>query len=187
MRCVTWVGLFLLQACAVGPPAWTPAARLDPNSCATPSGTAAKPWRLVTGQGFTFCVPSDWQSSDGRTWRSGGAFVGWCTGNLPTLCPNVRYEITGAIITNSNQLGEAEIANEGGACSGDRSQEDVGGASAELGDWHCGGHHVTDAHWSVQALFFVGQTDDAVVAHLQLQVYRTVRFTSGMGISPAHR
>ena len=175
MRGATVAGLLLVEACAAAPAAWAPTARLDPSSCAAPPGTPGTPWRLVTAEGFTFCVPSDWQSADGRTWRIGGAFIGWCTRTL-AQCPQVNYQISGRIIRNPNEIGAAALENEGESCGADNSDEVVGGLSAVLSDWHCNGRHITEAYWRTPPIYFFGETEDAVMARLQLQVYRTVRF-----------
>jgi hypothetical protein len=175
MRNAALISFVLVQACAVAPPIWTPAARPSAATCNAPGAPDSTPWQLVMGQGFTFCVPATWQSSDRRTWRSGGSLIGWCTETL-AQCPRVQYEFIGQIITDPSQEGAAAIADEGNPCSGDHYKEIVSGASADLEDWRCNGHHVTSAVWFAQKVFFFGQTEDAVTARLQLQVYRTVRF-----------
>jgi hypothetical protein len=176
-----------VQACVAMHPMWTPAARTSANTCGAPDAPAsAPPWQLVRGQGFTFCVPADWHSSDGHTWRSRGSLLGWCTPDRPDQCPNVAGYISGPIVTNQAQTGAAALVNEGGGCSSDRFREDVSGALATLFDQYCEGRHVTGiGWWSGPSVEFLGQTDDAVAARLQLQVYRTVRFTAGAGGSPS--
>jgi hypothetical protein len=181
VRNLALIGLVLIQACATAPPMWTPAARISAATCSAPGAPAASPWQLVTGRGFTFCVPAAWRSSDGRTWRSGGSLVGWCTGRPPAQCPDVRGEINIQVITNPSEVGAARLAEEGDACSGQEFAETISGAAATLSEWHCNGHHVTAGVWPTLAVYLLGQTDDAVTARLQLQVYRTVRFTSGGG------
>ena len=149
-------------------------------TCSNPAAAPAAPWQLVTGEGFTFCVPANWHSSDGRTWRAGGAFIGWCTRDHFAQCPNVSGELPLIVISNPQQATAAAIAHEGGVCSYDRFDDTVSGALATLSDQQCHGRHVTEAIWRVRGLYFFGQTDDAVTARLQLQVYRTLRFTTGI-------
>jgi hypothetical protein len=181
MRYGALIGVVLIQACATAPAMWTPAARPSAATCSAPGAPASTPWRLVAGQGFTFCVPASWRSSDGRTWRSGGSVVGWCTSRDLAECPRVTFEISGPVISSPSQVGAAALTQGGDVCSSDRLDESVGGLPATLQDYHCNAHHVTEASWSALALHFFGATDDASTARLQLQIYRTVRFASGLG------
>jgi hypothetical protein len=177
MRYTGLFGFLFIQGCVSAPAQWTPADRLSAVTCSAPDTARTSSWQLVPGEGFTFCVPAQWRSSDGRTWRSGGGFLGWCTPDHLDKCPNVTGELTMQVITNRNQVLLAMMANEGGACSTDRFQASTGGAFVSLLDQHCNGRHVTEAIWTRPALYFFGQTDDPVMARLQLDVYRTVRFT----------
>jgi hypothetical protein len=181
MRYLVLIGLLCIPACASAPAVWTPATRTSAATCSDPGAPASTPWQLVTGRGFTFCVPASWQSSDGRSWRSGGSVVGWCTLRDLAACPNVTavtFEFTGTVTHDQSLPPATALAQGADACAADQLAETIGGRLATLSHEHCGGHHVTQATWAAPALHFVGETDDASTARLELQVYRSVRFTA---------
>ena len=176
--------LVLVAACASAPPIWTPAARTSPASCSAPGGPVSPEWQLVTGDGFTFCVPPDWRTTDGRTWHgTGGSSVTWGAGAMP------RREVVSGVVTMRVPAGgappsraaveAAAQAQLGQQCTTDRHAESVGGQPARLVDFSCQGQHNTSIQWTGAALYFEGETGDAREASLQLQVYRTVRFLTG--------
>jgi len=186
MRGSTLTILMLVQACASGPTGWTPAARVDPASCAAPSTPAGKPWQLVAEAGFTFCVPSDWRL-DGHMWRGGGGSITWGIGT-PAPWPMIRGEVVGTItgpVTRINSTGQvtsqgtvpmvADNAQGGAQCSDQRFTERVGGLMANF--YHvCFGRHFTGAWWLTRGVYVTGDAADALTAELQMQVYRSVRF-----------
>jgi len=174
-----WLGVLgLLAACASAPPMWTPAARTSAVTCSAPDAPPTAGWQLVMGQGFTFCVPTGWVSSDGHTWRKAGSVLGWCSRDRIDQCPQVHGEVTAAVVSDPSQMTAAGIYNEGGACSSDRYSTTTSGTLAVLFDEYCNGHHMTHAAWDERGLLFFGETDDPETARLELQVYRTVRFVS---------
>ena len=183
MRYPAILAVLVLHGCATASRNWAPVARPSAATCTTPDAPASTPWRLVTTPLFTYCVPAAWQSSDGRTWRLGGAVLGWCTSATLTQCPDVTHEVTMEVnvVTPGQLPGPPQATQFGTGCSGQRSADSVGGVWAQLGDWRCQGHHVTEARWVSFALMFVGETDDAATAQLELQIYRTVRFTTAVG------
>jgi len=187
MRHLTPMALAMLQACASSPPMWTPAARTTVASCAAPGAPAAPSWQLVTADGFTFCVPADWRSADGRTWHSADGSVTWGTG-----IPGPRDVVTGSVIVlvpvggagampSPSAMQSAANAQMRERCSNDRFAEKVGGRSATLFDNECDGRHNTGAQWGAPAVYFRGEAGDAATASLQLQVYRSTRFVSATG------
>ena len=109
--------------------------------------------------------------------------LGWCTSATLTQRPSVTYEMTMAItrVTPGQLPGPPPATEFGTGCSGERSADSIGGASAQPADWHCEGHHVTEALWPSLALMFIGETDAAATAQVELQVYRPVRFTTAVG------
>jgi len=186
MRIATLTAFVVLQACASRPPDWTPAARLDPNSCAAPSATAGKPWQLVSAEGYTVCVPADWRTNDGHTWQGGGGSITWGTGT-PVPWPNVTGEMSvtgsvtqvtpgGQVLSQGTMPPDVQYSQGGHAeCSDRHSLETVGGVRADL--YHvCFGRHFTGAWWLTLGVFVSGEAMDARTADLQLQVYRSVRF-----------
>jgi hypothetical protein len=179
MRQRVLIGLLLIQACASGPPAWTPAARLSPASCTAPGVPAAEPWQLVAGDGFTFCVPADWHTSDGRTWRGGGGSITWGTG-APPPGPVISGEVVTRVpvgqMPSQGSLQAAAEAQVRARCSVNRFTERVGGLPAALHDTECDGRHFTGARWETPGVYLQGEAGDAWTASLQLLVYRTVRF-----------
>ena len=109
--------------------------------------------------------------------------IGWCTAATLDKCPNIRIEFTGRVIQiYAGQLpGPPPPSDFDTGCSEDWFAETVGGLPANLDHSHCSSHHVTQAGWPALALLFVGETDDALTAQLELQIYRTVRFTGTLG------
>ena len=183
MRHVVVLSVLLVNGCAAAAHNWAPVARPSAAACTAPDAPSTASWQLVKSPVFTFCVPGTWQSVDGRTWRSGGSVIGWCTAATPSQCPNVSMQVSGEVtlVTPGQLPGAPRPASFGTGCSSSRSAEDVGGASADLTESHCGGHHVTEAYWPSLALRFLGETDDAATAQLELQIYRTVRITISLG------
>jgi hypothetical protein len=177
------VCLLLVQSCASGPRLWTPAARPSAASCSVPGQNPTTLWRLVSAQGFTFCVPGDWETADGRTWRGAGGSITWGTG-FPPRQATVSGTVVMRVPANRGMPSEAEVraaveAQLGVRCSPYRLKESIGGAAADLYDTECNGQHHTGARWESPAVFFQGQADSPSAASLQLQVYRTTRFTTG--------
>ena len=190
MRIGTVAVVILIQACASRPPLWTPAARLDATSCAPPSATAGRSWKLVAGAGFTFCVPSDWQSRDGHSWRGGSGSITWGAGT-PAPWPQVpQVERAGEIYGTVTYVSPGEVAAPSSIpmvpaatlpCSAKRFTERVGGVLADFYHGDCDGRHSTGAWWLAAGAFVAGVAADAETAELQLQVYRSVRFSAAPG------
>lgn len=140
------------------------------------------PWQLVSAQGFTFCVPADWQTADGRTWHGAGGSITWGTGVAPRQAVAsgvvvLRVPANGAMPSEAAVRAAAE-AQHGTRCSPHRFTERIGGTTANLFDTECEGQYHTGVQWDDPAVYFHGETGNAGTASLQLQVYRTTRFTS---------
>jgi hypothetical protein len=176
--CIVGV-LLVLPACASAPP-WAPAARVSPTSCSAPGAPAEAHWQLVQGDNFTFCVPGDWQSIEGRRWQWGSGAITWGRGAPPPRrmvsgVVTVRVPVGGAMPSQGEIEARArsQIAAE---CSTQDYRETIGGQSAALYDVRCGETYSTGAHWFGSDIYLHGDADDAGTALLELQVYRTLRF-----------
>jgi hypothetical protein len=187
MRIRTIAALILVQACASRPPLWNPSARLDPTSCAPPSATAGPAWKLVAGAGFTFCVPSDWQTSDGQSWRGGSGSIAWGTGTPAAwpLVPQVEREgvVYGTVtVVSPGQMPAPStvpiLPASTEPCTAKRFAERVGGFLTDFYHGDCDGRHSTGAWWLTAHAYVAGVATDAETAELQLQVYRSVRFNA---------
>jgi len=143
----------------------------------------AQPWQLVRGTGFTFCVPADWQSADGLTWRGAGGSITFASSGSGPLIPRdvitSRPIVVGEIVETlpADQLPTTiRTVPTFAGCAERRLAETIEGRSVTLTDTDCGGDHSTSARWSNPALSFHGTAPSASSAQLQLQVYRTLRF-----------
>jgi len=170
MRAKVLIVLVAVQACA--PPAWTPAKRLTATSCLAPDTSNSAPWQLVPGAGFTFCVPGDWESQDGRTWRATGAVMGWCTKDSVFLCPDVRIPITDQF------WGGYHRERPSGQLEGRALAETIGGVDARLARVSYAGRYATAAMWPTLKLLMVGRSEGSSAAALELEIYRSVRFAA---------
>jgi len=180
------LGLFcLLSGCASGPRMWTPVQRPSAASCAAPGAPTDAPWQLVSAPGFTFCVPSDWRTSDGRTWHGAGGSVTWGLGTPPRrVGPPMIVEMRvppGGGMPSPAAIQAAAAAQGAPQCSTYRRSEKVGGQVAELYDTECNGEHHTGARWESAGVYLQGEGGMDGTASVQLQVYRTVRFVPQSG------
>jgi len=186
MRCAGLTFLLLLQACASGPAPWAPTERPSPVSCNAPGASATAPWILVTGAGFTFCVPHDWRLRDSHRWEGGGGSIRWGTGPLPlkVFRPDdvspAGVRIPGSTSRDLPPVGASEGENVP-LCSTRLSKERIDGQTVDLRDTDCDGKHYTDAQWPDSSVFLQGEAHSVGTASLQLMVYRTVRFLPPVG------
>lgn len=171
--------LLLMAACASAPP-WAPAARVSPASCTAPGAPADAHWQLAQGDGFTFCVPADWQTLEGRRWQWGSAAIAWGRGTPPRhvlVSGTVRMRVpVGGGMPSQGEVEAAARSQIAAQCSTQDYHENVGGQSAALSDVRCGDTYSTGVHWFGSDLYLQGDADDAGTALLELQIYRTVRF-----------
>ena len=153
-------------------PATTPPAlAADPNvppCTATVPSTDVTSWRAVAADGFTFCVPADWQQN-GQQWRGGSAKIAWGTGEPPA-----RTATTSEIVTVPS--GSAMPSRPVRAPELQRFKEDIGGRTADVFKNRYGSHYFTGARWSAPAVWMDGEASSGGAAELQIKIYRTVRF-----------
>lgn len=164
------------------PQAGTPAAE---RPCAvTLPGADLSGWKEVRATGFTFCVPATWRPSgrarngvDPHTWRAGSGSVTWGTGTYRGKV--VSTTVTTVVITGRAAGGLPPLPPPSGPQGQVRNfAEPIGGATADLWDNEFEGVNYTGAKWSSpQAVHISGESRDTRTAAVQLQVYRTVRFT----------
>ena len=174
--------LGIVGGCASGPRMWTPAGRLSAATCAAPGAPSGAPWQLVTAQGFTFCVPPDWRTADGRRWQGADGSVQWGLGTPPRRALDsgtvaVRVPMGGGMPSPAD-IRAAAAAQGIAQCNTERRVEQIGGQTAALYDAECDGQHHTGAQWETLGIYLQGEAGGAFAATLQLQIYRTVRFGS---------
>ena len=164
MRSTVLASLVLVAACAAhhasSPPAPTAAV---PCPEFVPSADSLD-WKLVHGQGFTFCVPPGWRAAGANAWRGGGAGIEWAVGSYP----------------RSVFLGQRTfpVGTKGADPEPRHFVEMIGGESAELWDGRVQDYEYTFAEWSNRHVSFEGKSSGPRGAETQLMVYRTVRFSS---------
>ncbi|HEX7239263.1 MAG TPA: hypothetical protein VF263_03275 [Longimicrobiaceae bacterium] len=160
-----------LVGCAA-PPSGAPApdAAPCPPEVRSPSAGA---WRRVRAEGFAFCVPRGWRPSgepaaagvDAPTWSGPGGWITWGTG--PYRAPDRAPVVVNRREGDRSPPGELR-----------RFPESIGGASADLWDDRAGRRHFTGAEWArPRRVHLYGEAEGAAAAAVQLDVYRTVRFT----------
>lgn len=167
MRRLRLACALLLAGCAAAPAPRGPVPAPCPADDVPPGRVGE--WRLVRGEGFTFCVPARWRpageapspGADPAAWSGDGGTVAWGVGAY-------RPPQRGVVVVEERPGAPAEMR---------RFSESVGGASADLWDDRVGNRHFTGAQWArPRAVHLSGEARDARAAALQLDVYRTVRF-----------
>jgi hypothetical protein len=148
------------------------------SACPVPGvASLSRPWHQVLGDGFTFCVPSDWNPADGRAttiaraWTHAGSTIEWAPG--PPL----------SRITSQERIVEIPAARLAGSieqpCPYASGQlELIGDGRAELAGCGRGREYETYAYWRDKGVHFAGTAIMSEEAALQFAIYRTVRFTS---------
>jgi len=169
MRLRTSLGLLALLGCASAPVPWAPVARPNPQSCSATGAPSTEQWRLVAAEGFTFCVPADWQATDGRTWRGATGYVTWKSGRYPTAASS-----SDAVVPRAGEQSPS-------GCSASERREEVAGHIARLQEMQCRDGYHTGAIWEDEAVYFWGRAAGAQASLLQWQIYRTVRFVPDRG------
>lgn len=128
-------------------------------------------WREVQMPSFVVCLPAEWALS-GSTWRRGAATIRWGIGIYTD--PDARPSSGGPALSG------AGIDRQEGGTAGNvahRFGEMIDGSWADLWRSRRGGIYRTGVQWTDARVWFVGQSPDAQTVDLQLNVYRTVRFT----------
>jgi hypothetical protein len=128
----------------------------------------AAPWRQVTANGFSFCVPATWRATGGNTLRGEGGWIRWGVGEYrPTATRSVTVAVPagqGTPVVPGRQH---------------HFSEQIGGGIAELWDNELNGTLYTGAKWlEPRAVYLLGQSTSKAARATQLQIYRTVRFVS---------
>ncbi|MGH7662705.1 MAG: hypothetical protein ACRENI_00155 [Gemmatimonadaceae bacterium] len=140
------------------------------------SEDAAGVWQEVRATGFTFCVPANWRpvggspagDHDATTWRGDGGSISWRVGEYRPR--PIRTEIA------TVRVGDPLPAASPGEIR--HFDEVIGGRRATLWDNQFEGEYYTGAKWVSPAIYLEGETRSRGSARLQLDVYRTVRFTA---------
>jgi hypothetical protein len=138
-------------------------------SCQVPvASSSQETWRQITGEGFTFCVPPTWRQSGANTFRGEGGSIRWGVG---------QYRPTAIGTTTVNVRADQPLPPPAGRQN--RFSESIGGNVADLWDNELEGTLYTGAQrTSPTAVYMTGQTTSPAVRSQQLQIYRTVRFTT---------
>lgn len=132
----------------------------------TVASSPQQSWRQITAEGFTFCVPSTWRQSGANTFRGEGGWIRWGVG---------QFRPTATVTTTVNvPAGQLPLP----AGRQNRFSESIGGSIAELWDNELEGTLYTGAQWTRPSVYLLGQSTNQAVRLQQLQVYRTVRFTT---------
>lgn len=164
------VALLLLAACSSAAPPTArvdgvPAAAVATTPCPVPPAVTTEEWRLVPGSGFSFCVPTSWRQVGAREWRGDGS-VSWGA-NAGRRAPFVISSVDRGAPPPPSRPVER-----------DRRRESIAGKEAELSILVVGSRHLTSARWEAPRLVFSGEAPSTEAARLQLDIFRTVRFTS---------
>jgi hypothetical protein len=136
-------------------------------ACQVPvASSPQQTWRQVSAEGFTFCVPPSWRQSASNTFRGEGGWIRWGVGQFrPTAT---------ATTTVTVPAGQLPLP----AGRQNRFSESIGGSIAELWDNELEGTLYTGAQWTRPSVYLFGQSTSPAVRLQQLQIYRTVRFTT---------
>ena len=138
-------------------------------SCQVPVASAPQQtWRQIAAEGFTFCVPSTWRQSGANTFRGDGGWIRWGVGQFR---PSAGGSTTRTLTVPAGQLPLP-------AGRQNRFSESIGGSIAELWDNELEGTLYTGAQWTRPSVYLFGQSTSQAVRLQQLQIYRTVRFTT---------
>jgi hypothetical protein len=138
-------------------------------ACQVPvASSPQQSWRQITAEGFTFCVPSTWRQSAANTFRGEGGSIRWGVGQYRSSAVVTRTVVV--------QAGQEPPPPAGRV---NRYSESIGGSVAELWDNDLEGTLYTGAQWrSPIAIYLAGESTSPAARAQQLQVYRTVRFTT---------
>jgi len=165
--------LLLLAGFTALTPKLASAQAAEPVPCSVPVASAPQePWQQITARGFTFCIPSSWRAGPRNTFRGDGGWVRWGTGEYRS---GSRETGTMIVAVPANQVPSFQPTPRGRY---NHFPETIGGAVAELWDSEVDGKFYTGAEWQRSVhIHLAGETADARVRNIQLEIYRTVRFT----------
>jgi hypothetical protein len=141
-------------------------ARTVPCTVPVPSSPPEE-WQQVSAQGFTFCIPTSWRATGRNTFHGDGGWVRWGTGEYrATEVQTVTVHVPAGSLPPTPPGRQNRFA------------EAIGGSVAELWDNELEGKFYTGAQWQTPArIYLMGQSGDLRARDLQLEIYRTVRFT----------
>jgi hypothetical protein len=133
-------------------------------------------WRLVRGDGFTFCVPDTWKAvgkggkeSDARQWSYRSTWIKWGVGAPGQQLVSVKGTVTmtGSVprFEPTTQIGEDRITH-----------EVIGGNPAQLSIQQIDYDWLSSASWNSPPLWFQGHASSARDGDLTLAIYRSVQF-----------
>jgi len=169
---ILWVTVACL-ACGAASPKPRPLA-----ACPLPdSGTATAPWRLVRGNGFTFCLPPGWGPSSGGAWAGVDGVIKWAQDGRPIsfegrqsveVIRDVPVSELPRLLAEARQTTPCPVASP--------RVETIDGRTATLRSTSCNGAYNTSAHWSQPILLFAGIASSQRSAEVHFAIYRTVRF-----------
>jgi len=139
-----------------------------PVPCQVPLAfSTQETWRQITAEGFTFCVPSTWRQSGPNSFRAEGGSIRWGVGQYRGAAT-----VTRTVVVQAGQ----ELPPLAGHVN--RYSESIGGRVADLWDNDLEGTLYTGAQWTNPAVYLAGESTSPAARAQQLQVYRTVRFTT---------
>jgi hypothetical protein len=146
----------------------------DLPPCQIVADDETRSWRLVAGDGFTFCVPETWATRRGA-WRGDGASLTWEPAGPP------RSREIGYRVTTVRGEDLAKLQRQGHLPDGRFPLprvfvEDVAGIPVEFSTHHRDGRHHVSAQWPhPSAIRFRGQSAHADGIVLLTDILRTVR------------
>lgn len=164
--------LLLLAGFAALAPSHASAQTTETVPCSVPvSAAPGEPWQQITGRGFTFCIPASWRAASRNTFRGDGGWVRWGTGEY-----RGGPSETGTAFITVPANGPLVLPPPRGRYN--HFPETIGGSVAELWDSELDGKFYTGAQWQTpERIYLAGECTDARARDLQLEIYRTVRFT----------
>jgi hypothetical protein len=124
-------------------------------------------WKQVKGDGFTFCVPIDWQKRSSQSWHGEGGTVTWSFG------PTRRAIVVQRMGSPSAPASPSPIPN----APGTSRTETIGGIAVTIRTETTQTGYNVVANWGTSQLNLIGETPTAEGAALCLEIIRTVRIT----------
>lgn len=153
-------------------PAVNPSPVAASGSCSAEVPSAdVSGWKSVAAEGFTFCVPPDWNAS-GRTWSRGTARVTWGVGETVA-----QADVPG-MVAMANRPAPACVSSASKGVQIHRTAEVIGGREAQVWRNRYRQGFYTGAHWTTPHVYIVGEASDAATADLEMVIVRTARVAS---------
>lgn len=141
--------------------------RDDPPCTATDSSKGS---RLVTGNGFTFCLPLKWKL-DGEEATRGPSRVRWGVGDAL----QGAIARTGRVVFKERPALDDQMPN---GMESSKKTETVDGRRVEISRSKLQGQYGVIAQWQTPSLFFAGSTTSSSDADAIIAMARSVRFTT---------